>query len=68
MVGQVVVQVREGNLVLRPDGLPNDDLVDVVELVPVFVPMKREFKRIGQWSFLSAICFPNSKTLTTLTE
>lgn len=32
-----VVEVREGDLVLGSDLLSNDDLVDVVELVPVFV-------------------------------
>lgn len=37
MVGKVVVQVWEGNLVLRPDWLSDDNLVDVVELVPVFI-------------------------------
>lgn len=39
MVGQVVVQEGERNLVLGPDGLPNDDLVNVVELVPVLIPV-----------------------------
>lgn len=38
MVGQVVVQVREGDFVLCPDGLSDDDFVDVVELIPVFIP------------------------------
>jgi hypothetical protein len=32
-----VVQIRKGELVLSPDGLPNDDLVDVVELIPIIV-------------------------------
>lgn len=32
-----VVKVREGNLVLGSDLLSNDDLVDVVELVPILV-------------------------------
>lgn len=36
-MGKVVVQVWEGNLVLCPDRLSDDDLVDVVELVPVFI-------------------------------
>ena len=40
MVGQVVVQVREGNLILCPDRLSDDDLVDVVELIPVFIPVE----------------------------
>ena len=34
---QVVVEVGERDPVLRPDGLTDDDLVDVVELVPVVV-------------------------------
>lgn len=39
MVRQVVVQVGEGYFVLRPDRLPDDDLVDVIELIPVFIPV-----------------------------
>ena len=31
----VIVQVGEGDLVLRPDRAPDDELVDVIELVPV---------------------------------
>lgn len=37
MVRQVVVQVWEGNFVLCPDGLTDDDFVNVIELVPVFI-------------------------------
>jgi len=33
----VVVEVRECNAVLGTDRLSNDDLVDVVEFIPVFV-------------------------------
>lgn len=40
MVRQVVVQVGEGDFVLRPDRLTDNDLVDVVELIPVFVSAK----------------------------
>ena len=36
-LGQVVVQEGECNPILGPDRLTNDDLVDVVELVPVVV-------------------------------
>ena len=32
-----VVEMREGDAVLRPDLLPDDDLVDVVELVPILI-------------------------------
>ena len=32
---EAIVQVGEGNAVLRPDWLPNDDLVDVIELIPI---------------------------------
>ena len=38
MVRQVVVQVRKRNLVLGADRLPDDDLVDVIEFIPVFIP------------------------------
>lgn len=38
MVWQVVVQVGEGDFVLCPDRLSNDNLVDVIELIPVFIP------------------------------
>ena len=38
MVRQVVVQVRKRNLVLSADRLPDDDLVNVIEFIPVFIP------------------------------
>ena len=38
MVRQVVIQVRKRNLVLRADRLPDDDLVNVIEFIPVFIP------------------------------
>lgn len=41
VVRQVIVQIWESNLVLRPDWLPDDDFVDVVELVPVFIPKEK---------------------------
>lgn len=37
VVWQVVVQVGESDFVLCPDGLTDDDLVDVIELIPVFI-------------------------------
>lgn len=36
---QVIVQVGESDFVLCPDGLSDDDFVDVVELIPVFIPV-----------------------------
>ena len=33
----VIVEVRESNAVLGTDGLTNDDLVDVIELIPVLI-------------------------------
>jgi len=36
----VIVEVRERNAVLGADRLPDDDLVDVIELIPVFVSVK----------------------------
>ena len=29
--------MREGNLVLSPDLVPHDDLVDIIELIPVLI-------------------------------
>lgn len=37
MVRKVVVQIRESNLVLCSNWLSDDDLVDVVKLIPVFI-------------------------------
>jgi transcription termination factor Rho len=39
--GPAVVEVGEGDLVLGADVLADDDLVDVVELVPVLVVLQR---------------------------
>lgn len=39
VVWQVVIQVGEGDFVLCPDGLSDDDLVNVIELIPVFIPI-----------------------------
>ena len=36
--GDVVVEVREGDAVLGTNRLSNDDLVDVIELIPVLIP------------------------------
>ena len=36
--GQAVVQVGEGDAILRPHRLPDDDLVNVIELIPVLLP------------------------------
>jgi len=33
----VVVEMGEGDFVLCSDGVPHDDLVDIVEFIPVFV-------------------------------
>lgn len=41
MMWQVVVQVRECNFVFGPDWLSDDDFVDVVKLIPVFIPEKK---------------------------
>lgn len=38
MVWKVVVQVRKSNLVFSADRLPDDDLVNIVELIPIFIP------------------------------
>lgn len=38
MVRKVVVQVRKSNLVFSADRLPDDDLVNIIEFIPIFVP------------------------------
>lgn len=38
MVWKVVVQVRESNLVFCADRLPDDDLINIIEFIPVFIP------------------------------
>lgn len=42
MVWQVVVQVRECDFVLCSYWLADDDLVDVVELIPVFISARQQ--------------------------
>lgn len=37
-----VVEVREGDPVLCPQRLTDDDLVDVIEFIPIFVPVINE--------------------------
>ena len=34
---EVVVEIGKGNAVLRSHRLPDDDLVDVIEFIPVFI-------------------------------
>lgn len=41
MERDVVVEVREGDAVLGSDWLTNNDLVDIIELVPIFVPKNK---------------------------
>ena len=44
MQREAVVEVGEGDAVLGPDRLTNDDLVDIVELVPVLLSGRMEWK------------------------
>ena len=37
---QTVVEIWEGNAILRTHWLSNDDLVDIIELIPILVPGK----------------------------
>ena len=43
--GDVVIEVRECDAILGPNWLANDDLVDIVELVPVLVSAKEETRQ-----------------------
>ena len=38
--GKTIVEIGEGDAVLRAHWLSNDDLVDIIELVPVLIPGK----------------------------
>lgn len=42
MVWQVVVQVRKCDFVLCSNWLTDDDLVDVIELIPVFISARKQ--------------------------
>lgn len=42
MVWKVVVQIRKSNLIFGSDGLPDDDLVDVIQFIPVLIPGGRK--------------------------
>lgn len=46
MERDVVVEVRKCNTVLGANRLANNDLVDVVEFVPVFVSVCNRFARV----------------------
>ena len=37
---QIVIKIGESNAIFCTDGLTNDNLVDVIEFIPVFVPKK----------------------------
>lgn len=61
MVWQVVVQVGEGNFVLCPDGLTDDDFVNVIELIPVLISAgdktELEYSKIKAHNHLASFCF-----------
>ncbi len=42
VVGHVVVEEGEGNPVLGTNGLPNDNLIDIIELVPILIPENKQ--------------------------
>lgn len=41
LIRHAVVEVWEGYPILRSDWLTDDDLVDVIELIPVLIPVNR---------------------------
>lgn len=61
MVWQVVVQVGEGNFVFCPDGLTDDDFVNVIELIPVLISAgdetELEYSKIKAHNHLASFCF-----------
>ena len=52
-LGQIVVQIGEGDLVLCSDGLTNDNLVDIIELVPIII------LKHGLLEFVASFLFRN---------
>ena len=47
----VVVQIRKSDSVFGPDWLSDDDLVDIIELIPVLVAEKQRLKISNLFSF-----------------
>ena len=43
MERQAVVQVGEGNAVLSTHWLTNDDLINIIELIPILFPVEPEY-------------------------
>lgn len=46
MVWQVIVQVWKSNFVLCPNWLPDDNFVDVIKFIPVFIPQMRQKENV----------------------
>ena len=55
----VIVEIREGYPVLCPHWLSDDDLVDIIELIPVFIPVEPNrlltFSQTSPCFYLSAV-------------
>lgn len=68
MVRQVVVQVGEGDFVLCSDRLSDDDLVDVIELIPVFIPAEDTDKDHLRKNLASILTFVWGKTGLTIKQ
>ena len=62
--GNVVVQVREGDAVLSAHRLPDDDLVDVVELIPVLIPESQMHSTLSKKSLARHTPLQNALTKT----
>lgn len=39
--GPIVIQMRKGNLIFRPDRMPENDLANIIELVPILVEVSQ---------------------------
>jgi len=50
----VVVQIRESNAVLGANRLSNDDLVDVVELIPVLISTQHTARHSYSTNYITA--------------
>jgi len=48
--GSRIVQKREGYFILRSDLLTNNDLINIIEFIPIVVFLKIPVKRLELWT------------------
>ena len=63
LVGHVIVKIRKCNSIFCSDWLTYNNLVDIIELIPVFIPVKQKQTFDGQLSFYMLILFNTAQKL-----